>query len=484
MPEQMSADFEQVMAQCSRGCFTGLLRVRTREGNGEVRFLSGIQDGIRFDSMEGDAALERLLSASEPEFEAISSLPPIDFLSSEPVPPEGGLDRYHAAQLMRYCESNSLTCALELEVEGRVLTARYRLGELLSIEPDSEHTSRLAEAKEGLYRFRLPRFELPANVQQRRSVPAAKAAPAAVAKPVSAAPAAVAKPAPAAVAKPAPFAAKPAATPVAAHLAPAPFASKPAPAAVAKPAPAARPPTAASLAETPLVAMKPVAIVSPMSGSVGTKAAGSIAPQVPAKVPASVPAAPKLAATSPAAESRAAPSPARGPFASVPPVGSASTVRREGPRLGPSAITPQPTRAAERAGTTQPPAAAAKSPTAAQPPAAQSRAPAPRSPVPASRPSLDPQAKPVQLQGLWTDAVKPPPQSTPLELDTALHSKATGGALERPGRTEGLSSIAYNPTVVPAVPSKGRPGTSARYWLLAIGLLLVVALVGWFAFVR
>ena len=172
MPEQTGADFQQVMAQCSRGCFTGLLRVRTREGNGEIRFLSGIQDGIRFDSIEGDAALERLLTASEPEFEAISSLPPIDAGSSEPVPPEGSLQRYHAAQLMRYCEANSLTCALELEVDGRVLTARYRLGELLSVEPDSEHTARLAEAKEGLYRFRLPRFELPENVQRRRSVPA------------------------------------------------------------------------------------------------------------------------------------------------------------------------------------------------------------------------------------------------------------------------------------------------------------------------
>src|SRR5688572_8806037 len=106
MPEQMGAEFEQVMAQCSRGCFTGLLRVRTREGNGEIRFLSGIQDGIRFDTVEGDAALERLLAASEPEFEAVSSLPPIAG-SSEPLATEGALERYHAAQLMRYCESNS-----------------------------------------------------------------------------------------------------------------------------------------------------------------------------------------------------------------------------------------------------------------------------------------------------------------------------------------------------------------------------------------
>lgn len=168
----MSAVFEQVLAQCTRGCFTGLLRVRAREGNGEIRFLSGIQDGVRFDSVEGDAALERLQSATEPEFEAISSLPPIDVNSTEPVPPEGGLHTFHAAQLMRYCESNSLTCALELEVGGKILTARYRLGELLSVEPDSEHTSRLAEAKQGFYRFRLPRFELPASVARQPVAPA------------------------------------------------------------------------------------------------------------------------------------------------------------------------------------------------------------------------------------------------------------------------------------------------------------------------
>src|SRR5688572_22234059 len=248
MPEQMSADFEQVMAQCSRGCFTGLLRVRTREGNGEVRFLSGIQDGIRFDSMEGDAALERLIAASDPEFEAISSLPPIDFNSTEPVPPEGALNRYHAAQLMRYCETNSLTCALELEVEGRILKASYRLGELLSVEPDSEHTSRLAEAKEGLYRFRLPRFELPANVQQRRSAPAA------------AAPKAAPAPAPVAAAKP-----------------------------VAKPSPAPVKSPPSPLAETPLVAMKPVAIVTPPASAAKVAAKSPAAPSAPAAPAAAAP---------------------------------------------------------------------------------------------------------------------------------------------------------------------------------------------------
>src|SRR3954470_23067476 len=101
----MSEVFEQVMAQCARGCFTGLLRIQTQGGSGEIRFLSGIQDEIRFDALEGDAALARLQAAEEPEFEAIQSLPPIEPNGTTPVPIEGGLDRFHAAQLMRYCES-------------------------------------------------------------------------------------------------------------------------------------------------------------------------------------------------------------------------------------------------------------------------------------------------------------------------------------------------------------------------------------------
>jgi hypothetical protein len=348
----MSADFEQVMAQCSRGCFTGLLRVRTREGNGEVRFLSGIQDGIRFDSMEGDAALERLLTASEPEFEAISSLPPLEFGSSEPVPPEGSLARFHAAQLMRYCESNSLTCALELEVDGRVLTARYRLGELLSVEPDSEHTARLAEAKEGSYRFRLPRFELPANVLQRRSAP-----------PVSA--------------KPAPAPAKP----------------SPAPTALKSPTPA-------SLAETPLVAMKPVAIVTPSSTPVKVPAASQPKPAAAQAKPAAPPVAspataqarpapsPAASTSRPAADARPAAA-ARPPVSSAPP--PAAPARQADARVAPAAAAPKPAE----------PRVAAAAPPSAPPPVA------PRSPIPRHAPSSAPPASPKpQLEGLWQPAAE------------------------------------------------------------------------------
>jgi hypothetical protein len=81
--------------------------------------------------------------------------------------------------------------------------------------------------------------------------------------------------------------------------------------------------------------------------------------------------------------------------------------------------------------------------------------------------------------------VKPPPQSAPLELDNAMRAAAAGGAQKPIGRTDGLSSIASTPNEVPApaVPSRHRP-SSARYWLVAVALLLVVAAVGWLAFGR
>jgi len=453
MPEQMSADFEQVMAQCSRGCFTGLLRVRTREGNGEVRFLSGIQDGIRFDTMEGDAAMERLLAASEPEFEAISALPPLDFSSNEPVPPEGSLTRFHAAQLMRYCESNSLTCALELEVDGRVLTARYRLGELLSVEPDSEHTARLAEAKEGLYRFRLPRFELPANVQQRRSAP--------------------------------PVAAKPA-------PAPAPAAAKPAPAKPAPVTPAARAPSPASLAETPLVAMKPVAMVTPAAPA-AAKAPAAPAPASAQPKPAAAQPKPAAPAQQPRpAEPRVpAAAAARPAAASVPPPSAGVSPRRDdvSPRRDDARVAAAAP-AAPFAGAPQP------RPVEARAPAAPPSAPpvAPRSPVPRVGPSSAPPASPKpQLQGLWADAVKPPAQSAPIDQSlrpgaAAAPAREAGAAphgQKAPARAEGLSSIAYTPpTETPPVHNEPSPPSGARYWLVAIVLLLILAAIGWFMFGR
>jgi hypothetical protein len=85
---------------------------------------------------------------------------------------------------------------------------------------------------------------------------------------------------------------------------------------------------------------------------------------------------------------------------------------------------------------------------------------------------------------LWKDAVKPPPQSAPLELDGAVRPKPSPVTAHKPtGRAEGLSSIAYTPTEVPAVPSQ-RPRSSGIYWLLALLVLVALAVAGWFAFGR
>jgi hypothetical protein len=455
----MSAVLEQVMAQCSRGCFTGLLRIRTREGNGEIRFLSGIQDGVRFDAMEGDAAYERLLSATEPEFEAVSSLPPIDINSTEPVPPEGRLDRFHAAQLMRYCESYSLTCALELEVSGKVLTARYRLGELLSVEPDSEHTAKMAEAKQGTYRLRLPRFELPASVAQRRSSPPATAATPFVATPAQApaAPPLAAAPAP----PPAVIATTPAARPVAAVATPPAVPASP-PAAARRVAPSA--PKAIPAVTQPKIA--PTAIVTPKAAPAGPRiapaaASSSAAVTTPA---AAVPARPAAAT--------AAAVPGQAPHGVT---GRAAPPRQEAPPRAPSE------------------ASAVASPPPASPPPAK----VPVQPPIAARPAPT-HGAPGVLEGLWKDAVPPPAQAVPLELDASPSSasRRPDGRASPPALVFGAGTSPASPPSAARQPSAMGSGQSgellspsfrtrsrASYWWLLVALL-VVALAAWVALGR
>lgn len=425
----MSAVFEQVVDTCARGCFTGLLRVRTREGSGELRFLSGIQDGVRFGSMEGDAALERLQAASDPEFEVISSLPPIDGSSTEPVPIEGRLEDLHAAQLMRYCESNSLTCALELEVDGRVLTARYRLGELLSVEPDSEHTSRLAEAKKGSYRFRLPRFELPEHVAQRR---AASARPAAAVQPKPASP-----PSPAVQARPV---AAPAPKPAAA-------APAPKPAVAPAPQPAAKPAAAAAKPATP--------------------------PMAPAAPPMET--APAIAAAA------AAPASARGP--ATPKAASAGAPLKASPAIavtgGPTSsreVAPASTKAAtpasSRDGSSREPAVAGAQ--------AQPKAPSPVAPAPAPAPAHGQATPRAPLQDLWKDAVQPPSQAAPIELPA--RTRPGSDAAAAPARPAKADVRAGSSPELPPLPDDISParGSSSKAWLW-VALVMGAAAAAWAA---
>jgi hypothetical protein len=460
MPEQASAVFEQVMAQCTRGCFTGLLRIRTPEGNGEVRFLSGIQDGVRFESAEGDEALTRLLAASEPEFEVISSLPPMDLESTEPVAPEGRLERFHAAQLMRYCETNSLTCALELDVNGVILTARYRLGELLSVEPDSDQTARLAEAKQGSYKLRLPRFELPAHVLQRRAsvpAPAEPAAPVKAAVPAATAPlmpAAKPAPVPAAVAQPKPAAV---ATSAAAPARGAPFAST----RVEPVAPAVKAPPAAAVAPTaPAAAKATPAVTAPKLTEPAAAATTATTVTVPVK------------AAPAAASADVRPPVASGarvlPHRSIEALPGQPLPR---PAAGPQAVSPQPV---------SPQVGAGPQPAAAELAAAVRAAPRPVSPAAVSPAAVSPaavspssatSARP-PLEGLWADAVSPPGQAAPLELD----AESSSGARPRPGL-----SAAQPATGKRRDRAEKRSTRSPRYGLVIAMALMIAAIAGWFA---
>jgi hypothetical protein len=84
---------------------------------------------------------------------------------------------------------------------------------------------------------------------------------------------------------------------------------------------------------------------------------------------------------------------------------------------------------------------------------------------------------------LWVEAVKPPPQSAPVELDVGPRAGANAAqAGKSPTRAEGLSSLVYKPEE--AAVSSRRPRASFGYWLVAIALLLAVAVAGWFLFGR
>ncbi|HYO98124.1 MAG TPA: hypothetical protein VER33_26650, partial [Polyangiaceae bacterium] len=162
----------RVLEHCAEGRFTGVLRVRAHEGQGELRFLSGIQDDVRFGTSSGDEALERLMRATNPEFEAVPRLPSLSgsFKKGSPLPPEGPLGEIRPVDLLRYCELNALTCSLELVCGGTIARAQYVMGELESVESDAggaEVIARLLDATEGSYRFILPAFELPAGVRAR-----------------------------------------------------------------------------------------------------------------------------------------------------------------------------------------------------------------------------------------------------------------------------------------------------------------------------
>lgn len=174
MDEPSLSLVEQVIKQCRDGRFTGLLRIRAREGDGELRFLSGIRDDARFGVSTGDEALERLIRATNPKFEALPRLPGLTGGFKQRLAPEGPLGEIRPIDLFRYCETYALTCTLELESKGQRARAHYHIGELTSIDGASgeEAVAAMLDSNEGSYRFILPPFELPEGVSLSQPPPA------------------------------------------------------------------------------------------------------------------------------------------------------------------------------------------------------------------------------------------------------------------------------------------------------------------------
>jgi len=151
--------------------FTGVLRVRSREADGEVWFLAGIQEDARFGMSKGDEAYNRLLRATEPVFEAEQRLPSLTGGFKKSLPATGSFADVLPVDLMRYCETFALTCELNLVGKKASVRITYRTGELLSADAGSggdEALASLLESTEGSYQFEVPPFELPAGTRRPR----------------------------------------------------------------------------------------------------------------------------------------------------------------------------------------------------------------------------------------------------------------------------------------------------------------------------
>src|SRR5262245_9083423 len=94
--------------------FTGVLRIRAREADGELWFLAGIREDARFGMSKGDEAFDRLLRATDPVFEAEQRLPGLTGGFKRSLAPTGSFADVQPVDLMRYCETFALTCTLDL----------------------------------------------------------------------------------------------------------------------------------------------------------------------------------------------------------------------------------------------------------------------------------------------------------------------------------------------------------------------------------
>lgn len=160
-----ATSMDALVAHCQSKKFTGILRVRAREGIGEVWFLSGIADEVHFGVSTADEAMDRMRNASDAMYELVVRLPHPAGGFKRSFPTKGSIAAVTPVTLMRYCERYALTCTLEIESTDVLIEAKYELGELVSVETtaDDDAITAMLEAKEGTYAFTLPHVELPAG---------------------------------------------------------------------------------------------------------------------------------------------------------------------------------------------------------------------------------------------------------------------------------------------------------------------------------
>jgi Domain of unknown function (DUF4388) len=155
----------EAIRACSEALFTGVLRIWARQADGEVWFLSGIVERVRFGVSHGEDATARLFQAVVSRFEAAPCLPNPAGGFKKGHPSEGALGEIRPVDLLRFCETHALTCRVELESGGEKGEFVYRLGELVSVRCDpgtDRAVAKMLDWSVGRFRFELPRVRLPA----------------------------------------------------------------------------------------------------------------------------------------------------------------------------------------------------------------------------------------------------------------------------------------------------------------------------------